>query len=736
MVFSSNVFLFLFLPVFLGLYYLSGERYRNLLLLIASYVFYAWWRVDFLLLFAGVTVFNYWIGLRIGAAGVRTRAAQRWLILGVVVDLCVLGYFKYANFGVDSLNEIITSFGMQPFVLTHILLPIGISFYTFESISYIIDVYRGDTPATHNLIDFAAFVAIFPHLIAGPVLRFKDLVDQFNHRTHTVDKFAEGCTRFMQGFVKKVFIADTLAALADHCFALQNPTTGDAWLGALAYTAQLYFDFSGYSDMAIGLGLMMGFRFMENFNQPYISQSITEFWRRWHISLSTWLRDYLYISLGGNRGSTFQTYRNLFLTMLLGGLWHGANFTYIIWGAWHGMWLAIERALGVNAAPRVLNPLKWAFTFLLVVIGWVIFRAENLQVAWRMYEAMFSFGTWQLSELNRASLTGLQVGTLVLAYLVLAFFGLRQFYNQPLQTNRSVGLAEDLLGDLPAQRLQQGQFVGAGQAASGHLRVVEIAAQALVATAEELPVGPFEVEQQAQRLAYPAVLEQRPAQVEHQALEAGRVRVGKALLAQPAIAQGRRVVAAAPGLDAGLDIDVGLPGLERLQGHAAVAVVVETDPLEVVQATPDRQVASPPVGVAPVAHRTPRLGLLQPVRSAAQRRLHAAAVEVASLPPMPGQHVELGQHQRQLAVAGMTEIEADAQAILHHRLADLLVVGAPERAALLDQAIEGKLHVLGGDRHAVAEARPRIDMETHPAVVRGFLDVARQVAVFGERLVQ
>ncbi|EAZ59692.1 TPA: MBOAT family protein [Pseudomonas aeruginosa] len=468
MVFSSNVFLFLFLPVFLGLYYLSGERYRNLLLLIASYVFYAWWRVDFLLLFAGVTVFNYWIGLRIGAAGVRTRAAQRWLILGVVVDLCVLGYFKYANFGVDSLNEIITSFGMQPFVLTHILLPIGISFYTFESISYIIDVYRGDTPATHNLIDFAAFVAIFPHLIAGPVLRFKDLVDQFNHRTHTVDKFAEGCTRFMQGFVKKVFIADTLAALADHCFALQNPTTGDAWLGALAYTAQLYFDFSGYSDMAIGLGLMMGFRFMENFNQPYISQSITEFWRRWHISLSTWLRDYLYISLGGNRGSTFQTYRNLFLTMLLGGLWHGANFTYIIWGAWHGMWLAIERALGVNAAPRVLNPLKWAFTFLLVVIGWVIFRAENLQVAWRMYEAMFSFGTWQLSEPNRANLTGLQVGTLVLAYLVLAFFGLRQFYNQPLQTKapKAAANSDEVAADGPASAQPRAPREAAGDPAA------------------------------------------------------------------------------------------------------------------------------------------------------------------------------------------------------------------------------------------------------------------------------
>lgn len=448
MVFSSNVFLFLFLPAFLGLYYLCANRHRNLLLLLASYAFYAWWRIDFLALFIGVTLFNYWIGLRIGAAGVRTKPAQKWLILGVVVDLCVLGYFKYAGFGVESLNALISSFGFEPFIITHILLPIGISFYVFESISYIIDVYRGDTPATHNLIDFAAFVAIFPHLIAGPVLRFRDLADQFNHRTHTVDKFAEGCTRFMQGFIKKVFIADSLAPIADHCFALANPSTGDAWLGALAYTAQLYFDFSGYSDMAIGLGLMMGFRFMENFNQPYISQSITEFWRRWHISLSTWLRDYLYISLGGNRGSTLRTYRNLFLTMLLGGLWHGANWTFLIWGAWHGMWLAIERLFNVDAAPKFLNPLKWAFTFLLVLLGWVIFRAENLDVAWRMYSAMFSpemlsSSAWQLSELNSAQLTSLQISTLVLAYLVMAWFGLRQFYPRepglPLSVNAAPG---------------------------------------------------------------------------------------------------------------------------------------------------------------------------------------------------------------------------------------------------------------------------------------------------------
>ncbi|MGG5873316.1 MBOAT family O-acyltransferase [Pseudomonas peli] len=433
MVFSSNVFLFLFLPLFLGLYYLCANRYRNLLLLLASYAFYAWWRVDFLVLFIGVTAFNYWLGLRIGNAGVRTRRAQQWMLLGVVGNLGVLGYFKYANFGVANINTALQGMGFEPFVLTSVLLPIGISFYIFQSLSYLIDVYRGDVEATTHPIDFAAFIALFPQLIAGPVLRYKDLVDQFSDRTHSYDKFSEGASRFMQGFVKKVFIADTLAPIADRCFALANPSTGDAWLGALAYTAQLYFDFSGYSDMAIGLGLMMGFRFMENFRQPYISQSITEFWRRWHISLSTWLRDYLYISMGGNRGSTLQTYRNLFLTMLLGGFWHGANWTFLIWGAWHGMWLAIERLFNVDAAPKVLNPLKWAFTFFLVVLGWVIFRAENLDIAWRMYSAMFSpdllsSSAWRLSELNSAQLTSMQVTTLILAYVAMAWFGLRQFY--------------------------------------------------------------------------------------------------------------------------------------------------------------------------------------------------------------------------------------------------------------------------------------------------------------------
>jgi alginate O-acetyltransferase complex protein AlgI len=444
MVFSSNVFLFLFLPIFLGLYYLCPNRGRNLLILIGSYTFYAWWRVDFLLLFAAVTMWNYIFGLRIHAhAG--TETARRWVVAGVIGNLATLGYFKYANFGVANINAVLESFGLEPFVLTSVILPIGISFYIFQSISYLIDVYRKDTEPTRNLINFAAFIALFPQLIAGPVLRYKDLADQFTDRTHSLDKFSEGATRFMQGFVKKVFIADSLAPLVDHCFALQNPSTGDAWLGMIAYTAQLYFDFSGYSDMAIGLGLMMGFRFMENFNQPYISQSITEFWRRWHISLSTWLRDYLYVPLGGNRHGTFNTYRNLFLTMLLGGFWHGANWTFLIWGAWHGTWLAIERALGVKAAPTLFNPLKWAFTLLLVMLGWVIFRAENLDVAGRMYAALFSFSDWHLSELTLASITGLQMVTLVLAWVVIAVNGARQFLasrnREPALTLASAGVA-------------------------------------------------------------------------------------------------------------------------------------------------------------------------------------------------------------------------------------------------------------------------------------------------------
>ncbi|WP_375170552.1 MBOAT family O-acyltransferase [Marinobacter sp.] len=425
MVFSSNIFLFLFLPAFLGVYYLTPFRHRSWVILLGSYAFYAWWRVDFLLLFVAVTLWNYLIGLGIHRAGLGTARARRWVGIGVAGDLATLGYFKYANFGVDSLNDIFLSLGYQPLELAHIILPIGISFYIFQAISYVVDVYRGDTEPTRRFVDFAAFIALFPQLIAGPVLRYKDLADQFADRTHSLDKFGEGATRFMQGFVKKVLIADSIAPLADGAFGLADPSTADAWLGILAYTAQLYFDFSGYSDMAIGLGLMMGFRFPENFKQPYISQSITEFWRRWHISLSSWLRDYLYIPLGGNRNGTVGTYRNLLLTMLLGGLWHGANWTFLLWGAWHGGLLAIERALGVSGSARQFRLGRWVMTFLFVMLGWVTFRASGLEEALAFYQALFSFDALGLSPAYWQDIAGLNLAVLVLAYAVVLLMGLR-----------------------------------------------------------------------------------------------------------------------------------------------------------------------------------------------------------------------------------------------------------------------------------------------------------------------
>ncbi|HWV16435.1 MAG TPA: MBOAT family protein [Cellvibrio sp.] len=418
MVFSSSIFLFLFLPIFFTIYFLTPDKWRSAVIVLASYIFYAWWRVDFLLLFFAVTAVNFWLGIKIEQA-LGDKERKQWLIGGLAVNLATLGYFKYANFGVDSINTILLAYGMEPLQIGKILLPIGVSFYIFESISYLMDVYRREIPATRRFLDFSAFVALFPHLIAGPILRFKDLSDQFANRTHTLDKTAEGCARFMQGFIKKVFIADTIAPLADQAFALEQMTTGDAWLGALAYTAQLYFDFSGYSDMAIGLGLMMGFRFMENFNRPYFSQSITEFWQRWHISLSSWLKNYLYFSLGGNRHGQLKTYRNLFITMLLGGLWHGANWTFIIWGAWQGMWLAIERALGVKVDASKFRPVRWLITFLLVVIGWVIFRATNVENAMMIYKAMFSFGDFGLSQLYSINITKQQIFMLVVAYAIL-----------------------------------------------------------------------------------------------------------------------------------------------------------------------------------------------------------------------------------------------------------------------------------------------------------------------------
>ena len=386
MVFSSHIFLFAFLPAFFACYFLTPRNHRNGVILLFSWLFYGWWRVDFLALMIAVIAWCFIIGQRIAAS--EGRARRNWLALGVTGCLATLGYFKYFNFGVEAFADAFATLGGENFTLWHVILPIGISFYIFQSISYLIDVHRGDAPAATNFISFGAFISLFPQLIAGPILRYKDLVDQFEQRTHTLTLFGEGAYRFAIGFCKKVLIADTVAPIADYAFAQPDPSFTTAWLGAIAYAIQLYFDFSGYSDMAIGLGMMMGFRLLENFRQPYLSRSITEFWRRWHISLSNWLRDYLYIPLGGNRRGVVRTYVNLFLTMLLGGAWHGANWTFIVWGAWHGGLLALERFLAARGLNKPYGLLGWPVTMLLVIIGWVVFRAPTMEQAVYMYEGM------------------------------------------------------------------------------------------------------------------------------------------------------------------------------------------------------------------------------------------------------------------------------------------------------------------------------------------------------------
>jgi alginate O-acetyltransferase complex protein AlgI len=393
MVFSSETFLFLFLPLFLALYYLTPFRFRSALILVGSYLFYGWWRFDFLVLLFLTTLWTYAIGHQV-FANIGTHRAKVWCGIGVGGCLAVLGVFKYLNFFIDSFAALFGTTAAGLDIHWRLILPIGVSFYVFHCISYLVDVYRKDAKPPRSFFDFAAFIALFPQLVAGPILRFKDLAHQFERRSHSPQMFADGMARFSVGLGKKVLIADSIAPLADLAFATPDPSAPLAWVGAVAYMLQLYFDFSGYSDMAMGLGLMMGFKFRENFDTPYISASITEFWRRWHISLSVWLRDYLYIPLGGNRISGRRTYVNLLTVMILGGLWHGANWTFVLWGVWHGGWLAAERALGWAMRPRTVG--RILLTLLVVLIGWVVFRAPTLTEAGNIYAGMLGLNGFYL----------------------------------------------------------------------------------------------------------------------------------------------------------------------------------------------------------------------------------------------------------------------------------------------------------------------------------------------------
>jgi len=393
MVFSSTIFLFLFLPIVLSGYLLAGRKLRNIVLLGASLWFYAWGESFFVLLMLVSIILNYCFGLLIENAQQKGRSGKLVLILAISANLGLLGFFKYANFLVANLNTVIARLDYSPVIIEDIHLPIGISFFTFQALSYVIDLYRKEAPVQKNPINIALYISLFPQLIAGPIVRYNTIAEQLHGRCTRFDDFSYGVQRFIIGLGKKVLIANVLGRTADYIFSLPPDRIPMelAWLGALSYTLQIYYDFSGYSDMAIGLGRMFGFRFPENFNYPYISRSIREFWRRWHISLSTWFRDYLYIPLGGSRKGLTRTYANLLLVFFLCGLWHGASWTFVVWGLYHGFFLVLERIAPGRKLLRFLpTALKHLYVLLVVMVGWVFFRSETIGYAVDYLQAMIN----------------------------------------------------------------------------------------------------------------------------------------------------------------------------------------------------------------------------------------------------------------------------------------------------------------------------------------------------------
>jgi alginate O-acetyltransferase complex protein AlgI len=396
MVFSSYLFIFCFFPIFLIAYKLIDHRYRNHLILVASLLFY--WigdRRGTWVLIASI-LGNYSVGYLIGhyrrdnEDGGSNSLAKSFLIIGLVFNVAVLAYFKYIGFITFNIDEAASALGKGPLVpLISAALPLGISFFVFQGISYLVDVYRGTVAATRSLLIFGTFKSLFPQLIAGPIVRYKDIAAELPSRQIDSDMVFCGINRFVIGFAKKVLLADTFAVTADTIFKLPaiELNFGSAWLGALSYTLQIYFDFSAYSDMAIGMGLMMGFKFPENFNYPYTATSLRDFWRRWHMTLSRWFRDYVYVSLGGNRVGPVRTYVNLFAVFALTGLWHGASWTFVVWGLWHGSFMVAERYVDFERHP-IPRPLRWLYTLAVVIFGWVLFRADSFIHAFHMSAVM------------------------------------------------------------------------------------------------------------------------------------------------------------------------------------------------------------------------------------------------------------------------------------------------------------------------------------------------------------
>lgn len=429
MVFTTQIFVFYFLPLFLLVYYQLPTRWRNTSITLASYVFYGWWEPWFAGLMFFTTVMDFLWGRVITRPGA-TRAQQRFALLAcVLTNLSFLGFFKYYMFAAETLNRLLVAVGSEPFRVLQVVLPIGISFYTFHSLTYVIDLYRGHATPAKSFSNFSAFVALFPDLVAGPIIRYKTLYGQLEERFHTVERFSSGVTIFIVGFAKKILLANPCGQVADAVFHAAHPGAFDAWVGVVAYAFQIYFDFCGYSDMAVGLGRMLGFEFLKNFDAPYRAEDITDLWRRWHISLSSVLRDYLYIALGGNRRGEGRTYFNLAVVMLLGGLWHGAKWNFVVWGAFHGTLLAFERWRGKRSLyGRLPRPVRIGITFFLMLLSWVLFRADDLSAAMDYYQAMFGLAsTTDVSVLLGA--------TIYTPYHVLVLLVCAGLVFQPLQAH-------------------------------------------------------------------------------------------------------------------------------------------------------------------------------------------------------------------------------------------------------------------------------------------------------------
>ena len=390
--FTAPTFLFLFLPVVLAAYFVAPKPLRNTVLLIASILFYAEGEKLYTLVMVFSIVFNYVFGLVLDSAQ-HPHARKLLLVTGVVVNLALLATYKYADFIIGNLNVLLHMAHLPAMRLRHLHLPIGISFFTFHALSYVTDVYRREVRAMRRFDSFALYITLFPQLIAGPIIRYKIIANQFSDRQVTLEGFAEGIRRFIIGLGKKLIIADTVAYVADQIFDAHVQTNlltpSVAWLGIVCYTLEIYFDFSGYSDMAIGMGRMFGFVFPENFNYPYISSSITDFWRRWHITLSSWFRDYLYIPMGGNRRRPIRVYFNLLTVFFLCGLWHGATWSFVIWGLYHGTFLILERLGFGRWLETRAGPLRHVYVLLVVMVGWVFFNARDLSQAVTYLSVMF-----------------------------------------------------------------------------------------------------------------------------------------------------------------------------------------------------------------------------------------------------------------------------------------------------------------------------------------------------------